>query len=1113
MKMKRFLSMMLSVLFAVSLLPGLALPVRAMEAMASGTCGEGLAWALLSNGVLDIYIQEPEEDEPEPDYYTGDYSHYASRAPWYTHRASIRSVWVGEGVLGLGDCTFDGCSALETVSLPDSLEYVGREVFRGCDSLSEIEVSSGNDYFYSDGGVLLGENCLYRYPPAKEDKYYCLPEDTYGCIMTGAFEGAAHLERLYIPEISEISFPVFAGCDSLTKLYLGGDAEYMAGWEEDLRSDLPNESVSIFYNVTAEDCKNGANGNFCGENVTWKVENGTLTISGTGPMEDYIEYDEEDDSWWLWGAPWEHWNPAGDPEENLSKITKVVVEEGVTTVGGGAFRDMPCLESVKLPSTLTDLGAMAFDGDTALKKVEIPEGITIIRTSAFSGSGLEEVVLPASVTAIDEAAFAGTSLKKIDLPSGLKSIGGFAFVGTPLKKVDIPAGVTAIGERAFYECLSLAEFTVDKANTAYQSIGGALFSKDGTEMISYGAGHTAASYTVPDGVKKLHPSTFSYTAALEEVDLPDSLEEIDNWCFGHTGLKQVTVPAHVTAIRSSAFGVCENLKSVTLPARLTTLEDGAFGGSETLKDIFFEGTEAQWAALTEGHEETLEGVTVHYRYDAYCAHENLVYRPAVPHGCLVDGSIAYWECEDCGGRFADGAAKTWLDDVADPAGHDYRSAVTLAPTCSEAGVRTWTCSVCDAGTEGHSYTEAIPATGRHHFTNGFCDNLLQDGVTVCGAPEQIAGGEVDGGFTWDIDSGGTLHIRGNGPLPDISVINLGNNSFRSEAPWWDYRNAITAVRIHSGITSLGNGCFAGLGSMQSLYVPVTMTDMSKFWTFFQCNDLSDVYYEGTQEQWSSVYLFAESPAGSLISIANPFGSGMLKIVDYIGQTVKHFEFDPDRTYTVTWQNWDDTVLETDEGIFPGTEPEYNGDTPVKAADAQYTYIFDGWTPEPVSVTEDVTFTARFRQTVNTYAVTWLNEDGTELQSGPAEYGTVPSYNGETPVKAATEEYTYTFDGWTPEPAAVTGETTYTAVFKEEKKPGPAVAGERNGEALAYTVSDAPEGARLIAARFDGGRMTWSTVITVSGNKEGTLTMGGSGDTVRLFLLNGTTAAPLCSPWN
>ena len=1022
MKMKRSLSLLLSILFAVSLLPGLALPGRAMEAVASGTCGEGLDWALLTNGTLNISIQGPEDEFDPGAFYTEGWSE-TTHAPWYAHRASILSVRVGEGVLGLGNCAFDGCYALETVSLPDSLEWIGSYVFRGCDSLVSIEVSSENENFYSDEGVLLGDNCLYRYPPAKDNKFYCLPEGTWGSIMTGAFEGAEHLERLYIPEISDISFPVFEGCNSLTKLYLG---ENMDGWEDDLRSDLPCEGVLILYDATPEDCIKGKEGYSCGENVTWKVEDGVLIISGTGPMEDYARENEEG-SWTFWGAPWEDWNPAGDPDENLAQITRLVVEEGVTTVGAGAFGNMPSLESVELPSTLTALGARAFNNDTALKKVEIPNGIVSIGDSTFSDSGLEEIQLPDSLKEIDSWAFANSCLKEIDLPAGLTAIGAWAFYATPLKKIDIPAGVTSIGERAFYECLSLEQFQVDEANTAYQSIGGALFSKDGTEMVSYGAGHTASSYTVPDGVKRLHPSTFSYTEALEEVNLPDSLEEIDNWAFGHTGLKKVLVPAHVTVIQFCAFGACENLVSATLPARLTTLEDWTFGGDKAMTDIFFEGTEDQWVALTEEWEdEILQQVKIHYRYDAYCTHENLIHHPAVPHGCVEDGTIEYWECEACGGCFAGADVNNWIDDITDPAGHDYRSAVTLAPTCSEPGVRTWTCAVCDEGTEGHSYTERIPATGRHHFVDGYCDNILQDGVTVCGAPEQLAGGTLDNGMTWSIDSGGMLHIRGEGEMPDITITALGNNRFTTSAPWFPYSDVITAVRIHSGVTTIGNNSFAGLSQMQSLYVPVSMTRSAGYWTFFQCNSLDDVYYEGTREQWSSIYWFSTN----IIEMMNPFGSGYIRIVNYIGNATKHYEYDPDQTYTVTWQNADGAVLETDTGVFPGTEPEYNGETPVKAADAQYTYVFDGWTPEPVTVTGNTVYTARFRQNVNAYTVTWLNEDGTELYSGEAEYRTVPTYNGETPVKAADAQYTYTFDGWFPEPGALTGEAVYTAHYLE-----------------------------------------------------------------------------------
>jgi hypothetical protein len=134
-------------------------------------------------------------------------------------------------------------------------------------------------------------------------------------------------------------------------------------------------------------------------------------------------------------------------------------------------------------------------------------------------------------------------------------------------------------------------------------------------------------------------------------------------------------------------------------------------------------------------------------------------------------------------------------------------------------------------------------------------------------------------------------------------------------------------------------------------------------------------------------------------------------------------------YTITWQNHDGTVLETDNNVPYGATPTYDGASPIKIGDSQYSYSFNGWSPTIVSVSGNATYIAQFTQTTNTYTITWQNHDGTVLETdNNVPYGATPTYDGTIPTRNYTSQYTYTFTGWSPAIDSVTTNATYTAEY-------------------------------------------------------------------------------------
>jgi len=134
-------------------------------------------------------------------------------------------------------------------------------------------------------------------------------------------------------------------------------------------------------------------------------------------------------------------------------------------------------------------------------------------------------------------------------------------------------------------------------------------------------------------------------------------------------------------------------------------------------------------------------------------------------------------------------------------------------------------------------------------------------------------------------------------------------------------------------------------------------------------------------------------------------------------------------YTITFKNWDGSVLMSMPFGY-GTTAQYPGYTnPTRPSTNTTAYDFIGWDRELAVVTCDAEYTAQYQEKTRLYAITFYDSDGqTVLQQDYLEYDTMPSFTGSTPTKATTAQYTYTFKGWDHDIVAVAGDAIYVAVY-------------------------------------------------------------------------------------
>ena len=200
--------------------------------------------------------------------------------------------------------------------------------------------------------------------------------------------------------------------------------------------------------------------------ITWSLsDDGTLTISGTD-IPDYYKYN---------ASPWCY----------NREIKKVVIVDGVTSIGNYAFYACDGLTSVTIPNSVTSIGNEAFRGCGGLTSITIPNSVTSIGNEAFRGcNGLTSIIVEGGNTYYDSRDNCNAMIetksntlivgcKNTIIPNSVTSIGNSAFMYCyGLTDITIPNSVTSIGNTAFYSCSGLTSVTIPNS---VKSIGNSAF--------------------------------------------------------------------------------------------------------------------------------------------------------------------------------------------------------------------------------------------------------------------------------------------------------------------------------------------------------------------------------------------------------------------------------------------------------------------------------------------------------------------------------------------------------------------------------------------------------------------------------------------------------------
>lgn len=268
--------------------------------------------------------------------------------------------------------------------------------------------------------------------------------------------------------------------------------------------------------------------------------------------------------------------------------------EDITDLNNIALKEnKPFIEEIIIPDSIERICARVFADCVNLRVISFGANVSIIENEAFRGCcKLESLDLPESLAEIWDGAFMGcTGLKSLSIPTQVKSVGRHAFKDcSGMERVHVGKSVSFMLEDAFEGCQAIESFTVDPANSTYDSRENchSLVKKDGYRNGGASIHLMSRNSFIPDGIRYLGSVVYK---GYERIQIPESVVEIGLGCFsGCSKLTSIRIPRSVKYIGKDAFEGCSNLTDILIPNSVIMVGAfymgyGLFAGCTSLKKI------------------------------------------------------------------------------------------------------------------------------------------------------------------------------------------------------------------------------------------------------------------------------------------------------------------------------------------------------------------------------------------------------------------------------------------------------------------------------------------------------------------------------------------------